>query len=179
MEMVYMKKQDISEEILNGLVEVFFSNRYEYSPNQYYRMSIDESLKNKDKLLKEKIRLDMTQRIQLGFRFFVVIEDGEVIGYNNHYLNEFDPNYVKLEIGTTCVLPKCHGRGIGQMIYAAIEKMWQENKKIKEVLRSTWSTNERQRYLYQKNGYEVIEVLKDHYGVDGIDKMTFSKKMNS
>ena len=178
MEIKYLKSSEISKEVMNGLVEVFFSNRYEYEPNLYHRLNVSEEEEKKDYILKEKIRTDLEQRVKIRFGFFVVYDGNQIVGYNNHYLNEHNGNYKKLEIGTTVINPTHHGRGIGQEIYKKIEEMHREDFKIKEILRATWSTNERQKYLYDKNGYKIIEVIKNHYGVEGIHKLTFSKKVN-
>lgn len=178
MEFKYLKGRDMDEFVVEGIANVFYSNRYQYEPNLYYRMNISEEDTQKEEKLRKKLTEDMKQRIKLGFSFFVAFDGDQVIGFNNHYVNDHQKENVIIEIGTTCVDPIYHGNGIGQKIYKYIEEMWEKNERIKEIKRSTWSTNERQKYLYGKNDYQLIEELHNHYGVEGINKLIFSKKVN-
>lgn len=175
MEFTLIKGEEMlnSKYILESLTHIFFDSRYDFEPNLYYRHNVKT---NEELWL--SLQETLIERASIGNYFVIIKFDGEIVGFNNHLPTERiinEKEYKTAVIGTTCILEKYRNFGIGKALYAFLDDLFLNIHKVEAVTRNTWSTNERQKNLYSKFDYKVLNVSVDHYGVSGLDSLTFYK----
>ena len=77
---------------------------------------------------------------------------------------------------TACILPEYRGKGIVNRLYEMTESGLPEQVRTPYVTTRTWSTHGLQLHAFEKRGYTIAALLKDHRG-PGIDTVYFVKKM--
>lgn len=161
---------------IHRLTEIYQSNNEVYTPTLLERFKVGQDCE-----LYEVLRERITERINKGYIFYLIYIDGELVGFNNHRLvQKFikGTTYAVLEIGTTSILPTYQNRGIGTALYARIDEDAEHLYKVEAIIRVTWSTNERQIHLYEKYDYKPYLIRLDHFGIEGVDSVTFFKLLN-
>lgn len=158
---------------IDSIVEIYQSNNSIYTPTLVERFRVEDALS-----LREVLHDRITERINLGYIFYLIYLEGELVGFNNHclsqqYIKGFE--YAVLEIGTTSILPSYQNRGIGTALYARIDDDAEHLYGVDAIVRVTWSTNERQIHLYEKYEYQPYLIKLDHFGVAGVDSLSFYK----
>lgn len=163
----------LTDSEIRRLVKIYKANDKAYTPTlkERHRVISDKELY---KALKDKL----VERINLGYIFYLVYLDGKLVGFNNHRLRQKyikGKEYAILEIGTTSIHPKYQNRGIGKALYTRIDEDAENYYKVEAITRVTWSTNERQIYLYEKYNYKPYLIRLDHFGIEGVNSVSFYK----
>lgn len=162
---------------IQRITEIYESNNNAYTPTLVERHNIEQESELYD-VLHELI----IERINKGYIFYLIYLDGELVGFNNHRLVQKwikGNRYATLEIGTTSISPDCQNKGIGTALYARIDEDAEHFYKVEAIIRVTWSTNERQIHLYEKYMYKPYLIRLDHFGIEGVDSITFYKLLQT
>ena len=166
----------LTEKEIETVVGVHIANNKQYEPTLMQRFKVD----TEDKL-RVKILDMIMNRIHEGYIFYLIYMDGDLVGFNNHHLSTLriqGQQYSAIEIGTTSILPQYQNRGMGTALYARIDEDALNTYRVDIVSRVTWSTNARQCHLYEKYGYKRYMIKIDHYGVEGIDSVSYFKVLS-
>lgn len=161
---------------IHRIVEIYQSNNKSYTPTLQQRFGVEEECN-----LYEALKNRIIERINKGYIFYLVFLDGVLVGFNNHCLTQKwikGARYAVLEIGTTSILPDYQNKGIGTALYARIDEDAEHHYKVDAIIRVTWSTNERQIHLYEKYMYKPYLIRLDHFGIEGVDSITFYKLLH-
>lgn len=162
---------------IQRVTEIYASNNKAYTPTLIERHNVEQESELYD-VLHELI----IERVNKGYIFYLIYLDGELVGFNNHLLVQKwikGTRYAVLQIGTTSISPDYQNKGIGTALYARIDEDAEHFYKVEAIIRVTWSTNERQKHLYEKYAYKPYLIRLDHFGIVGVDSITYYKLLQT
>jgi ribosomal-protein-alanine N-acetyltransferase len=99
------------------------------------------------------------------------VEDGEMVGFIG---GDPRPSQAVAWIATIAVDPRFQNRGIGRMLLRACE----ERVKLPRMRLSVRTSNYNAISLYEKEGYQMIDIWKQYYS-DDEDALVMEKKLNN
>lgn len=120
--------------------------------------------------------------IKKGHRYVVALENKKIIGMVT-WLPHGLPKHMLAELDRIAVLPEYRGKGISKDLKEAMvanASAWFKSKgsKLRKLYLLTHEDNERARKFYEKMGFALETILKDHYykGKNECVYSTFFKK---
>ena len=147
----FFKNEEIrnNQSIIKNICEILIANNLNFHP------SLFERIENGD-TLEEKINNRVHEKIESNYNYIIAYAGDAVVGFSEIKVDFVNINSKKTKtstVGTSAVSPRYHGKGVVRSLYDEIEKFAEENR-VKSIVRTTWSKNEKQLALYFKYGYK-------------------------
>ena len=92
--------------------------------------------------------------------YYVVEEDGNIVGYYNYLLIAGEVNFNRI-----CVLPEYRGQGVASEMMKHFCAQFKD-KKVDKAILEVEIDNKAAIFLYEKFGFQEIYIRKHYYGKD-------------
>ncbi len=131
---------------------------------QEYEASIDEAVKVTPKTKKDLVKFERKNLKRRDARFFIALEDDEIVGYISGWLSKANISVSGKSYGFICdcyVLEKYRGRGIGELLNAELMK-WFKEKEVEYIEVYTYVNNEAGKGFWESEGFRpnMLRYLK-------------------
>ena len=135
---------------------------------QEYEASIDEAVKVTPKTKEDLLKFLRKNFRRKDARFFMALEDGEVVGYISGWLSKANISVSGKSYGFICdcyVREKYRGRGIGKLLNVELMK-WFKEEEAEYVEVYTYVSNEAGKGFWESDGFRpnMVRYLKKMVG---------------
>lgn len=114
--------------------------------------------------------------------FVLALSGDKLVGFSAFKPNTLVDNNTTQErcnyVIMTCINPDYRGKGVGNALYRFFDSNLLTIVGCPIIMRRTWSTNEKQKHLYKKFGYELTKTIPNHRS-EGVHSLYYSKSLTN